>query len=425
MEVTITYQSEHGTVPAPKTVELNEWLFANGYGMQSPKIFGLTGKKEGFAEYLVYCMYNERVVGIKSEHPFLKALDMGSGEYALYIDEDSWAIAQTNEQITCSVRNPQALPITPAYYTGSFSLSDIPFAGKALYLCVDGHGNLSWRNYILDNSFFQLLWCTSITKNYSAFNSMIPTESVFEIEYVESSEPQEQIYILTAEDLPTLESEGYIFKGWAGYENELGNSILSPGDFVDGDTSEYTLTAVWEADAPATVDYTITYSTDRGTAPEAKTVTVNEGESYTLTEADLPTLEAEGYDFIGWWPSDGLKVEVGDTISADTTLYAYWQKSTVKYEISYQSAYGTPPASKTVTVDYGEAYALTAEDLPILTAEGYIFGRWTIDGVIANVGDPITADTMLVAVWEKASPGWDWDSFVQGFIAGQALRRFL
>lgn len=191
------------------------------------------------------------------------------------------------------------------------------------------------------------------------------------------------------------------------------------------DEGNYYLTsliAYTPVEEPSTVDFTISYTTAHGTAPSAKTVTVNEGESYTLTSADLPTLSASGYKFNGWL-LNGSIAKAGDTISANTTLTASWSVATNTFTISYSTAHGTAPNSKSVTVNVGESYTLTATDLPIIMADGYVFGGWTLNGVIANVGDTISANATLVAVWEKEVTDFDWDSFVKGYKVGAALRR--
>lgn len=73
-----------------------------------------------------------------------------------------------------------------------------------------------------------------------------------------------------------------------------------------------------------TVDYTFTYTTEHGTAPGNKTVTVNVGESYTLIDVDLPTLSADGYVFKGW-TANGVPVFAGNTIDGDIHLVASWE----------------------------------------------------------------------------------------------------
>ena len=144
--------------------------------------------------------------------------------------------------------------------------------------------------------------------------------------------------------------------------------------------------AVWESGAEEafreTVDYIITYESEYGEAIESKVVTVNNGENYVLTADDLPTLFADGYTFNGW-TLNGNIVSAGDAIESDIILVAVWEVNvpTTDYTITYQTAYGVAPASKVVTVNVGESYVLTAEDLPMLEAEGYIFNGWIISKI--------------------------------------------
>lgn len=71
----------------------------------------------------------------------------------------------------------------------------------------------------------------------------------------------------------------------------------------------------------------------------------------------------------------------------------------------------------------GYAYTITAEDLPTLTAEGYTFKGWTLaDGTPVNVGDTITADTELVAVWEENAPAHDPASMLLGWLTGERIK---
>lgn len=166
----------------------------------------------------------------------------------------------------------------------------------------------------------------------------------------------------------------------------------------------------------------IGYTSSLGTAPTQKTKTSYLYTTYTLTANDLPVLMANNATFKGW-TLDGVVVNEGTTVSGNVTLVADWEVTAVNYTISYQTAHGTAPNSKSVTVNVGESYTLTTNDLPIITADGYIFGGWTLNGVLASVGDTISDNSTLVAVWEKADTEFDWDSFVKGYHVGAALRR--
>lgn len=193
--------------------------------------------------------------------------------------------------------------------------------------------------------------------------------------------------------------------------------------YDDEGNPHYTSLIAYTPVEKTTVDYTISYRTAHGTAPNAKTVTVDYGESYTLTEADLPAITAEGYVFNGWAINGKGMAKAGDTISADAVLYASWNEATEDYVISYSTEHGTKPANKTVTVDYGESYALTAADLPTLSAEGYIFGGWLLDGVPVNVGDTINDNSTLVAVWsENIVSTFNKAWAMLGYVIGTRLR---
>lgn len=64
---------------------------------------------------------------------------------------------------------------------------------------------------------------------------------------------------------------------------------------------------------------TISYSTEYGTAPASKEVS----KGYLLTEADLPSLSADGYTFIGW-TTDNLLIRAGYEVTKNITLTASW-----------------------------------------------------------------------------------------------------
>lgn len=67
--------------------------------------------------------------------------------------------------------------------------------------------------------------------------------------------------------------------------------------------------------------YKVSYSTEHGEVPSSKSGVSD------LTDATLPALTAEGFNFLGWYyeSSYTTQAQVGDAISADTTLYAKWE----------------------------------------------------------------------------------------------------
>ncbi len=101
------------------------------------------------------------------------------------------------------------------------------------------------------------------------------------------------------------------------------------------------------------LEFTVKYSTERGTAPEA--IKVLSGTA--LTAKQLPALTADGYDFGGWY--DGTtKAEAGKYIvTKNVTLTAKWTST-------------RPPA--------------TTLDLSTVTADTTVADGMTITGTLAN-----------------------------------------
>lgn len=76
------------------------------------------------------------------------------------------------------------------------------------------------------------------------------------------------------------------------------------------------------------VTYTITYVSAKATGPDAVNVIVASGNSYALTEGNLPTLEAAGFTFGGWSLTEGGEaVKAGYEINSSITLYALWTEA--------------------------------------------------------------------------------------------------
>lgn len=221
--------------------------------------------------------------------------------------------------------------------------------------------------------------CVILTVFSFIFGCKLDTEKpVYTITYqsekgnLPDSKQVEDGYVLTEEDLPTLTEEGYTFKGWDKTE----------GDVITEDT---VITASWEK-TPDTAMYTITYKSEKGTAPVSKTVE----EGYALKAEDLPALTDKYYDFKGW------NSAAGNVITADTTITASWQirSCTVTYS-STLTGDGTKQIPASFTKDAG--YKLTWEDVPCLgkDSSGQLFVGWG-----KSFGDEITNDITLTAEWQ-------------------------
>ena len=110
--------------------------------------------------------------------------------------------------------------------------------------------------------------------------------------------------------LPTLTKEGHDFEGWYS-----GGVRVESGYQVQGDEM---LTARWKIH-----QYTVSYSTERGSAPAAKTYDYNT----TLGTAGLPSLTATGYTHTGW-QVEGVAATAGYVVTKDVTLTAQWSPNT-------------------------------------------------------------------------------------------------
>lgn len=134
--------------------------------------------------------------------------------------------------------------------------------------------------------------------------------------------------------LPTLTKEGYDFDGWYS-----GGVRVESGYQVQGDEM---LTARWKIH-----QYTVSYSTERGSAPAAKPYDYNT----TLGTAGLPSLTATGYTHTGW-QVEGKTAAAGYVVTKDATLTATWTPNTnTRYTVRHHQ--------QNVT---GEGYTLVSGD---------------------------------------------------------------
>ena len=180
---------------------------------------------------------------------------------------------------------------------------------------------------------------------------------------------------LSANDLPQLSHYGYTFGGWYS-----GSTKITEGHRL---TAPLSLTAQWTP-----VKYTISYNTEHGSAPAAKTYDYNT----TLGTAGLPSLTATGYTHTGW-QLEGVATTAGYVVTKDVTLTATWEIQ--RYTVNYTTAHGSKPEAKT----YNYNTALTADDLPELSQYGYTFGGWYSGSTKITAGHRLTAPLSLTAQW--------------------------
>ena len=116
--------------------------------------------------------------------------------------------------------------------------------------------------------------------------------------------------------LTATPKEGYHFKEW---EAISGGVTIKDNKFTmpDGNVE---VKAIFEKDAPASTEYTITFDGNGGTNPAAQTTT-----NQKLTS--LPSASRSGnYSFDGWYTkkNGGTRITTDTVFHADTTIYAHW-----------------------------------------------------------------------------------------------------
>jgi uncharacterized repeat protein (TIGR02543 family) len=147
-------------------------------------------------------------------------------------------------------------------------------------------------------------------------------------------------------------------------------------------------------DLDETTQYTVTFVTYTGDN-SVTAQTVKDGEC--ATEPSDPTRDQ--FTFIGWYPTsscDGEAFTFTTPITANTTLYAKWQKSTTS-TTSYSVTLNYNYDGKESEVRQVESGATISLSNP--TRSGYTFGGWYCDGQLFSLTTAITKDITLVAKW--------------------------
>lgn len=167
---------------------------------------------------------------------------------------------------------------------------------------------------------------------------------------------------------------------------------------------------------PQPTYYTVTYSTEYGTAPEAISVE----ENTVLTESQLPALSDGTLVFKGWFDEEAKAVEGEYQVTRNVTLTAHWAATAT---VSYHSNFGTVPESFDVELNQ----TLAAGNLADISCSPYTFLGWYYEkdednngsGTQAQTGDEIVADTPLYAKWETATV-----SFSTGFGTVPSIKKY-
>ena len=181
--------------------------------------------------------------------------------------------------------------------------------------------------------------------------------------------------------------DGYVFEGW--YD---GNTKAVAGSYRV--YKNVTLVAKWRESSTPAVNYTITYQSEHGTAPNP----FSAASGTILNSSQLPALSVDGYVFAGWYDGD-TKVEAGVyTVTKDVVLTGKWiLLVTVSYYTYYENNCPSP-------IRIVPGTALTSEQLPELSYDGYIFEGWYYGDTKVVAGEfTVTENVTIDAKWTRNS----------------------
>lgn len=189
--------------------------------------------------------------------------------------------------------------------------------------------------------------------------------------------------------LPTPKLNGSKFLGWNTSPNGSGTYYTSATKVR---TLDLTLYAIWNIQS-----YTLTFDPNGGTVK-----TASRKVKFDSRIGSLPTPKRDGYEFIGWYYSDGTRATKYDLMPArDTTLYAKWRG--FEYMILFDARSGKC-STESKYVNCGDRVGT----LPVPTRNGYQFMGWYTKTKCNGVKYTSTTimpemDITLYAGWKKVT----------------------
>ena len=235
---------------------------------------------------------------------------------------------------------------------------------------------------------------------------------------------------ITAEQLPELSATGWSFEGW--YDG--GTKVIAGAYKV---TKNVTLVAKWskkssQDDDSKTTSYTISYFSDKGVTDASLLNPITLSEDSVITAEHLPKLSADGWNFEGWYDGE-TKVVVGVyKVTKNVLFIAKWSKSgqteeepdkpIVTYTVSYSSDKGVTDAELLNPITISEGTAITAEQLPELSATGWSFEGWYDGETKVIAGYKVTKNITLVAKW-TLNPKYTVEHWLQNLYDDEYVRK--
>ena len=205
--------------------------------------------------------------------------------------------------------------------------------------------------------------------------------------------------------LTATPNTGYHFKEWqvmSGGVTIKDDKFLMPNGNVE-------VKAIFEKDAPASTEYTITFDGNDGTPSIGSMTTTNQ------KLPSLPSASRSGsYSFDGWYTkkSGGTKVTMDTVFSANTTVYAHWtyigggggyNSPVTYYTLRFETGGGSDIPS--VRETYNTYIDLTKY---VPTWRGHTFIGWYTERSLMNKvsGVYLTKDMTVYAGWRvNENPG--------------------
>ena len=179
--------------------------------------------------------------------------------------------------------------------------------------------------------------------------------------------------------LPTPSKEGYIFDGW--YENDIKyteNAVIN---------EDITLKAKWILKEEVTVTF------DSGTSEKIEDKKLFKGDKVGI----LPTLEKDGFDFLGWYDGN-VKYTENTEVEKDVVLKAKWKE--ILIEDKYVTiTFDTDGGNKLDEKKIKENSQVGMLETPV--KDGYKFIGWYLDDKAFDESKVIDEDITLKAKWEK------------------------
>ena len=169
---------------------------------------------------------------------------------------------------------------------------------------------------------------------------------------------------------------------------------------VTGITVSSVVLSACKTEVNETQEFTVTFNTLGGSSIDSKKI--KDGER--VTKPDNPT--REGYTFKYWSLSqDGAEYDFNTPITADTTLYAVWEKEVevppVVEDEKYTVTFDTVGGNVIDSIEVEKNGKVTKPADP--TKEGYIFKHWSLteNGETYDFNTQVTSNITLYAVWEE------------------------